>query len=120
MNTDVSTQQPEGCATSAPWKTARLGVPPAAFVELLTPGPDGCAGRGANSLSYKTPNGARAGDLFMRLIHACELNGANPFDYLAELQRHAEELKHRPIRVDALESPRDTVAAGKARRRVIS
>ena len=29
------------------------------------------------------------GDLFMSLIHTCELNGANPFDYLTELQRHA-------------------------------
>jgi hypothetical protein len=49
-----------------------------------------------NSLFYKTLNGARVGDLFMSLIHTCELNGANPFDYLTELQRHAEELKHRP------------------------
>lgn len=32
----------------------------------------------------------------MSLIHTCELNGANPFDYLTELQRHAEELKQRP------------------------
>ena len=28
----------------------------------------------------------------MSLIHTCELNGANPFDYLTELQKHAEEL----------------------------
>jgi hypothetical protein len=32
----------------------------------------------------------------MSLIHTCELNGANPFDYLTELQRHAEELKRSP------------------------
>ena len=32
----------------------------------------------------------------MSLIHTCELNGANPFDYLTELQRHAEELKQKP------------------------
>jgi transposase len=49
-----------------------------------------------NSLFYKTLNGARVGDLFMSLIHTCELNGANPFDYLTELQRHAEELQRRP------------------------
>ena len=36
------------------------------------------------------------GDLFMSLIHTCELNGINPFDYLTELQRHAEELKQNP------------------------
>ena len=49
-----------------------------------------------NALFYKTLNGAGVGDLFMSLIHTCELNGANPFDYLTELQRHAEELKRHP------------------------
>jgi transposase len=45
---------------------------------------------------YKTQKGARMGDLFMRLIHSCELCGANAFDYLTELQRHATEVKNRP------------------------
>jgi transposase len=49
-----------------------------------------------NSLFYKTQNGARMGDLYMSLIHTCELNGANPFDYLTELQRHAGEVKRDP------------------------
>ena len=49
-----------------------------------------------NSLFYKTMNGAEVGDLFMSLIHTCELNGANPFDYLTELQRHAEQVKRGP------------------------
>jgi len=49
-----------------------------------------------NALFYKTLNGAGVGDLFMSLIHTCELNGANPFDYLTELQRHAEELAAHP------------------------
>jgi transposase len=49
-----------------------------------------------NALFYKTLNGAVVGDLFMSLIHTCELNGANPFDYLTELQRHAEEMKKSP------------------------
>ena len=31
------------------------------------------------------------GDLFMSLIHTCELNKANPFDYLTELLRHPAE-----------------------------
>jgi transposase len=47
-------------------------------------------------LAERTLNGARAGDLFMSLIHTCELNGANPFDYLTELLRHTEELKQGP------------------------
>jgi transposase len=49
-----------------------------------------------NSLFYKTRKGAQMGDLFMSLIHTCELNGANAFDYLVELLRHAEELKQNP------------------------
>lgn len=49
-----------------------------------------------NALFYKTLNGAQVGDLFMSLIHTCELNGANPFDYLTELQRHSAELATRP------------------------
>jgi hypothetical protein len=38
-----------------------------------------------NALFYKTPNGARVGDVFMSLIYTCELNGANPFDSLTQL-----------------------------------
>src|SRR5436305_12507241 len=49
-----------------------------------------------NALFYKTLNGAGVGDLFMSLIHTCELNGANPFDYLTELQRHSEKLQRNP------------------------
>ena len=49
-----------------------------------------------NSLFYKTANGAAVGDLFMSLIHTSELNGANPFDYLTELQKHAAELAKNP------------------------
>ena len=49
-----------------------------------------------NSLFYLTENGAKAGDLFMSLIHTAELCGANPFDYLTQLQRHADELKENP------------------------
>jgi transposase len=45
---------------------------------------------------YKTENGAHVGDLFMSLIHTCELNGANPFHYLTELQKHARELAAAP------------------------
>ena len=49
-----------------------------------------------NALFYKTQNGAQVGDLFMSLIHTCELSGANPFEYLTELQRHASELASNP------------------------
>ena len=49
-----------------------------------------------NALFYKTQNGARVGDLFMSLIYTCQLCGANPFDYLTELQRHRRELFRTP------------------------
>ncbi len=49
-----------------------------------------------NSLFYKTRKGAQMGDLFMSLIHTCELNEVNAFDYLTELLRHPEELKRNP------------------------
>jgi transposase len=49
-----------------------------------------------NALFYRTENGALVGDLFMSLIHTCELNGVNPFDYLTALLRHVEELKQNP------------------------
>jgi transposase len=49
-----------------------------------------------NAYFYKTENGAHVGDLFMSLIHTCELNGVNPFDYLTELHKHANELSLRP------------------------
>lgn len=49
-----------------------------------------------NSLFYKTQNGADVGDLYMSLIHTCELNGVNPFAYLTELQRHADAVAANP------------------------
>jgi len=49
-----------------------------------------------NSLFYKTEKGAEVGDLFMSLIHTCELNHVNPFEHLTELQKHAQELAENP------------------------
>jgi transposase len=49
-----------------------------------------------NALFYKTENGARVGDLFMSLIYTCQLNQANPFDYLTQLQRHTDRLAAGP------------------------
>ena len=48
------------------------------------------------SLFYKTENGAHVGDLFMSLIHTCELCKSDPFDYLTQLQLHAKELAAAP------------------------
>jgi transposase len=49
-----------------------------------------------NALFYKTCRGARVGDLYMSLIHTCELCKANPVDYLTELDRHAGEVSADP------------------------
>ncbi len=51
-----------------------------------------------NALFFKTQNGARVGDMSMSLIHTCELNGANPFEYLTELLRHTGEAAANPDR----------------------
>jgi hypothetical protein len=48
------------------------------------------------SYYYRTLNGARVGDLFMSLIHTCELNRVNPFHYLTALQKHAPALAATP------------------------
>jgi transposase len=49
-----------------------------------------------NALFYRTLNGAQVGDLFMSLIHTRQLCGANSFDYLTELQRHAQAVAANP------------------------
>jgi hypothetical protein len=41
-------------------------------------------------------NWVQVGDLFMSLIHTCQLCGANSFDYLIELQRHVRDLATHP------------------------
>ncbi|RLC11085.1 MAG: IS66 family transposase [Deltaproteobacteria bacterium] len=51
-----------------------------------------------NALFYKTEHGAKVGDLFMSLIHTCNLAKVNPFDYLTALQKHSSELAKHPGR----------------------
>jgi transposase len=49
-----------------------------------------------NALFYRTLHGAEVGDLFMSLIHTCELNRVNSFEYLVALQRNADALARSP------------------------
>jgi transposase len=51
-----------------------------------------------NSLFFKTQNGAYVGDLYMSLIHTCNLADANPFDYLTELERNSAAVQKNPER----------------------
>jgi hypothetical protein len=49
-----------------------------------------------NSYFYKTMTGATVGDLYMSLIDTCYLSGADPINYLTELQRHHERVRAAP------------------------
>lgn len=49
-----------------------------------------------NSLFYKTQHGAFIGDIFMSLIHTCNLEKINPFRYLVTLQKNSTYLFRQP------------------------
>lgn len=45
-----------------------------------------------NSLFYRTEHGAYIGDMYMSLIHTCNLMNINSFDYLVALQKNSAAL----------------------------
>ena len=49
-----------------------------------------------NALFYKTQRGAYVGDLFMSLIHTCQLAGINPLKYITWLLKNAQQLEKSP------------------------
>jgi transposase len=49
-----------------------------------------------NALFYKTGHGAVVGDVLMSLIYTCRMNGANPFEYLTVLLKHAKQIEESP------------------------
>lgn len=51
-----------------------------------------------NALFYKTRRGAYVGDLFMSLIHTCQLAGINPLSYLTWLLKNPKDLEMKPER----------------------
>lgn len=51
-----------------------------------------------SSLFYKTLHGARVGDIYMSLIHTCELGGVNVFDYLRAVLARGERIADEPER----------------------
>ena len=51
-----------------------------------------------NALFYRSRKGARVGDALMSLIYTCHFCLANPFDYLTELYRNAEDVAMHPDR----------------------
>jgi hypothetical protein len=74
-----------------------------------------------DALFYRTLNGAAVGELFMSLIHTCQLCEANSIEYLIELQRHTRELAAKPVEWMPLillaESQDQLPVPGKVRRR---
>jgi len=51
-----------------------------------------------NALYYRSRRGACVGDLFMSLVHTCQLAGVNPLQYLTWLLKNAAELGKHPER----------------------
>jgi len=49
-----------------------------------------------NSLFYKTEHGAYIGDMFMSLIHTCNLMKVNAFNYLIALQKYSAQVFKNP------------------------
>jgi len=49
-----------------------------------------------NSLFYRTSHGALIGDIFMSLIHTCNLGGIDPFGYLVALQKNHHDVFNNP------------------------
>lgn len=49
-----------------------------------------------NSLFFRTAKGAVVGDLYMSLIQTCQRNNVDPFDYLTQVQLHADAAAARP------------------------
>ena len=49
-----------------------------------------------NSLFYLTEDGAKIGDLYMSVIHTCELEGVNPFEYLTVVIENHEAVAKNP------------------------
>ncbi|MFP3871173.1 MAG: IS66 family transposase [Syntrophobacteria bacterium] len=49
-----------------------------------------------NALFFKTRNGAYVGDLFMSIIHTCQLAGVNPLNYLTWVLKNIKKLQVNP------------------------
>jgi hypothetical protein len=49
-----------------------------------------------NSLYFKTLHGAHIGDIFMSIIHTCNLSGINAFEYLTVLEKNSREIFKNP------------------------
>ena len=51
-----------------------------------------------NALFYRSQFGASIGDMYMSLIHTCNLMNVNPFDYLVALQKYFTDVIKNPCK----------------------
>jgi transposase len=49
-----------------------------------------------NAMFFRSQFGAYIGDMYMSLIHTCNLMQVNPFDYLVALQRYSSAVFKNP------------------------
>ena len=49
-----------------------------------------------NALFFKTENGAGVADIFMSIIHTCELNKVNAFDYMVAIAENFDAAAQSP------------------------
>jgi hypothetical protein len=49
-----------------------------------------------NSLFYRSENGAKIGDLYMSIIHTCELEKVSPFEYLTSVMENYDLVNKNP------------------------
>jgi len=51
-----------------------------------------------NALFFKTENGAHVADIFMSIIHTCELNKVNPFEYIVAVAENESDVADSPTK----------------------
>jgi hypothetical protein len=79
----------EGCTGKVYLQKERTGV--------YTSGIVGISGNQKIALLFKTENGTLVADIFMTIIHTCELNKVNPFDYMVTIAENFEAAAASPM-----------------------
>ena len=65
-----------------------------------------------NAYFFKTENGAHVGDVFLSLIHTCQLAGENPLDYLTQLLRNASQVARALASMELPAKPQTRLTSG--------
>jgi transposase len=71
-----------------------------------------------NAMFFRSMRGAEVGDMYMSLIHTCELVKVNPFEYLTEVQKNINSIWKEPEKwlpwnyKEALQKTKDLTTSG--------